>query len=71
VVTKTIVVVNRHRIRANKAGADDPVFRCSRGKYGKPWYEKEFRFTGSVKLVENREKPLPCGATVWLECDDS
>jgi hypothetical protein len=64
----TIVVVNRHRLRANKKnGTNDPVFRCSIGKYGNPWYAHDVVFDKPGKLVYDPEHPLPCGATVWFE----
>jgi len=62
------VVVNRHRIRSNrKNDAYEPVFRVSNGKYGKPLYAVQVSFPEGAVLTEDRQNPLPCGATVWIE----
>jgi len=63
-------VVNRHRVQSNrKYGTQEPVFRLSRGKNGRPWYQSKVNITAG-RLVEDREHPLPCGATVWLESEE-
>lgn len=62
------VVVNRHRVQSNrKFNENEPVFRISRGKYGKPIYACQVEFPGGATLTENKLEPLPCGATVWIE----
>lgn len=64
------VVVNRHKVAANrKNGTEDPVFRVSNGKYGKPRYLSKISFT-KCTVVEDKTHPLPCGATVWIEAED-
>lgn len=63
-----IVTVRRDRIRDNrKRGYRDPIFRVSLGRHGKPWYAKSLSFPSGCELVYNPEKPLKCGATVWIE----
>jgi hypothetical protein len=44
-----------------------PVIRISKGKYGNPKYVNEFEFDGKGKLIYSPDKPLPCGATCWIE----
>ena len=62
------IVVNKHRVQSNrKYGTNDPVFRISKGKYGKPTYGVEVEFPEGSRLVEDVQNPLPCGATVWIE----
>jgi hypothetical protein len=67
-----VVVVNRHRVAANRRRTDghrDPVFRISRGKSGKPTYAHQLLLDGDVVLVYSPDRPLPCGAHVWAEAD--
>lgn len=64
------VVVNRHRVAANRKAAPGdrtPVFRIARGKHGKPHYADRVSFPQGAELVYDLDHPLPCGATVWLE----
>lgn len=63
------VVVNRHRVAANRKAAPGdrtPIFQIARGKHGKPHYAR-VSFPQSAELVYDLEHPMPCGATVWLE----
>lgn len=71
---KTYVVVNRHKIAANrKNGTMDNPIRVSVGKRGKPRYAKALVLVlhggGIAKLIYDPDHPMPCGATVWLEVD--
>jgi hypothetical protein len=62
------VVVNKHRVRSNKnTGMNEPVFRVSKGKHGKPYYAREVQFPAEARLVYDPEHPMPCGASVWIE----
>jgi hypothetical protein len=61
------VHVNQHIIKANKFSVipKPPLtVKTSRGN------EKasEVVFTGPAKLVYRPDKPLDCGAHVWIEC---
>lgn len=70
-MSKTIIVVNRHRVRSNRSnnrGELQPPIRVSKGKYGAPKYFTEFPVSG--KIVYSPNNPLPCGATVWIECNE-
>ena len=63
---KTIVHVNMHVIRSNhKTGAREPVLTVKQGKSNR--YAHEVLFTGPVKCVYSPDKPLSCGARVWME----
>lgn len=63
-----IIVINRHIIRANKKNnTRKPPIRVSRTKYSKPVYYKELTLPVGCKVIYNPDKPLPCGATVWIE----
>lgn len=60
--------VNQHNIRANKkAGNDDlPVITIKHGN-GVNTYCDEVEIEGPSKVVYRPEKPLSCGARVWVE----
>lgn len=68
---KTIIHVNQHVIRANKKnGEENPVLTCK--TYKENIYAKELEIldeSGNVvaKVVYSPDKPLSCGARVWIE----
>lgn len=68
---KTIIHVNQSVIRANKKnGEENPVLTCK--TYKENIYAKEIEIldeSGSVvaKVVYSPDKPLSCGARVWIE----
>ena len=70
---KTIVHVNQHRIRSNiKAEKKEPVLTTKTYKENK--YSNTVQIvddTGKViaELVYSPDKPLSCGARVWLQAD--
>ena len=64
------VVVNKHQVAANRRKPPEdhkPVFRVSKGRTGHPWYAGELTIEGPARLVYCPDRPLPCGASVWLE----
>jgi hypothetical protein len=62
----TRIHVNRHRIDANrKHGRTDPVITVKRGKEN--LYGATVEILGPSKIVYRPEKPLSCGAKVWIE----
>ena len=63
------VNVNRNVIAANrKNGTNEPPFSIYRS--GKRVERAlEVRLEGDVRLVYRPDKPLNCGATVWLEAE--
>lgn len=67
---KTIIHVNQHNIRANAKGADLPVITCK--NYKKNTYANEVIIYGqdgkeAARVVYSPDKPLSCGARVWIE----
>jgi hypothetical protein len=63
---KTLVHVNQHVIKANsKSGARDPVLTVK--TYKDNTYAHEVHINGPCKVVYSPDKPLSCGAKVWIE----
>lgn len=66
----TIIHVNQHVIHKNKkTGEREPPIAVRKGKYGKSKYTNEF-IIDKIRVIYSPDKPLPCGATVWIEIDD-
>lgn len=66
---KTIIHVNRHRIAANKkTGLNLPVITAK--TYKKNQYGNEVIINGPCRLVYRPDKPLSCGATVYIIVED-
>ena len=58
--------VNQHVIKANaKSGERNPVFTIKHG--GKNTYATRVKVKGEMELVYSPDKPLSCGAKVWIE----
>lgn len=65
---KTKIHVNQHVIKSNsKTGANDPVLTVKTYKDNR--YAHEVRILGESKVVYSPDKPLSCGAKVWIETD--
>jgi hypothetical protein len=63
---KTIIHVNQHVIKANrKNGVEDPVLTVKTYKENR--YAHEVEILGPSKIVYSPDKPLSCGAHVWIE----
>jgi hypothetical protein len=63
---KTIIHVNQHVIKANrKNGVEDPVLTVKTYKENR--YAHEVEIEGPSKIVYSPDKPLSCGAHVWIE----
>ena len=63
---KTIIHVNQHIVKANaKNGTTDPVLTVK--TYKKNTYAHEVEIKGESKVVYSPDKPLSCGARVWIE----
>ena len=63
---KTIIHVNQHVIKANaKSGANDPVLTIKDYKDNR--YAHAVDIKGPSKIVYSPDKPLSCGAKVWIE----
>jgi len=60
--------VNMHKVRANKKhGTNEPVLTIKEGKSNT--YCHEVDILGPSKLIYRPDKPLSCGARVWIETD--
>lgn len=65
---KTIIHVNQHKIRANAAtGERKPVLSIK--TYKSTQYGNEVEINGPCRIVYRPDKPLSCGARVWIETD--
>ena len=65
---KAQIHINMHTIRANKKhGNRDPVITCK--TYKSNTYGHEVDISGPSKVVYSPDKPLSCGARVWIETD--
>ena len=63
---KTIIHVNQHAIRRNiNADSLEPVLTVK--TYKSNVYAHEVLVKGDSRIVYNPEKPLSCGARVWIE----
>jgi len=63
---KTIIHVNQHVIKANrKEGRTDPVLTVK--TYKSNTYAHEVAIHGPSTVVYSPDKPLSCGAHVWIE----
>ena len=63
---KTIIHVNQHNIRRNIKSADKlPVLTVK--TYKSNTYANEVQIDGPSRVVYSPDKPLSCGARVWIE----
>lgn len=66
---KTIIHVNQHVIRANiKKDEREPVLTVK--TYKSNTYAHEVNITGPAKVIYSPDKPLSCGARVWIETEE-
>ena len=70
---KTRIHVNQHNIRANAKGANLPVITVKDYLNNRKSNTAEIKHKGVVvaRVVYSPDKPLSCGAKVWVEteCD--
>ena len=65
---RTIVHVNQHHVRSNATkGTDLPVLTVKTYRSNRYAYEVDIK--GPSRLVYSPDKPLSCGARVWLETE--
>lgn len=65
---KTIVHVNQHAIRRNlKTGEREPVLTVK--TYKSNTYAHSVEIEGPSRIVYSPDKPLSCGARVWIETE--
>ena len=67
---KTKIHVNQHIIKSNrKKDLEEPVFTVKQGSGRPTRYAKGVIIDGPSQLVYRPNKPLSCGAHVWIETD--
>ena len=68
---KTKIHVNQHNIRANSKGADLPVITVKDYKMNRKTNMAELVYGDEVvaRVVYSPDKPLSCGAKVWIETE--
>lgn len=65
---KTIIHVNQHVIKANRKNNEtNPVLTVK--TYKTNTYAHTVAINGPSKVVYNPDKPLSCGAHVWIETE--
>ncbi len=65
---KKRIHVNQHIIKKNaKEGTTDPVLTVK--TYKENHYAHEVEIDGPSKVVYSPDKPLSCGAKVWIETE--
>ena len=65
---KTRIHVNQHKIRSNKKhNLNDPVITVKTSKSNT--YAHEVEVLGPSKIIYSPDKPLSCGARVWIETE--
>jgi hypothetical protein len=65
---KTRIHVNQHKIRSNKKyNLNDPVITVKTSKSNT--YAHEVEVLGPSKIIYSSDKPLSCGARVWIETE--
>jgi len=63
---KTIIHVNQHVIKRNsKLGENNPVLTVK--TYNSNTYAHEVEIQGPSRIIYSPDKPLSCGARVWIE----
>tara|TARA_R100001143_G_C3346507_1_gene127081 strand:+ start:593 stop:811 length:219 start_codon:yes stop_codon:yes gene_type:complete len=66
---KKFIHINQHIIKSNaKTGQRDPVITVK--TYKDNTYGHEVYVDGPCKIVYSPDKPLSCGAKVWIETQD-
>ena len=60
--------INQHKIRSNKKNnTNEPVITVKTSKSND--YGHEVEILGPSKIVYSPDKPLSCGARVWIETE--
>jgi hypothetical protein len=66
---KKKIHINQHKIRSNKKNnTEEAVITVKTSKSNT--YAKEVDILGKSKLVYRPNKPLSCGARVWIETEE-
>lgn len=65
---KTRIHVNQHKIKSNKKNnLKEPVITVKTSKSN--IYANEVEIKGPSKVIYSPDKPLSCGAKVWIETE--
>ena len=65
---KTRIHVNQHKIRSNKKyNLNEPVITVKTSKSNT--YGHQVNILGPSKVIYSPDKPLSCGAKVWIETE--
>ena len=65
---KKVIHVNQHVIKSNrKTGERKPPLTVK--TYKSNDYTKSVVINGPCRVIYSPDKPLPCGATVWIETE--
>ena len=65
---RTRIHVNQHKIRSNKKyNLNEPVITVKTSKSNTNGHEVEV--LGPSKIIYSPDKPLSCGARVWIETE--
>jgi len=65
---KKRIHVNQHKIRSNKKhNLNEPVITVKTSKSND--YGHEVEILGPSKVIYSPDKPLSCGARVWIETE--
>lgn len=66
---KKRIHINQHKIKSNKKnGTKEPVITVKTSKSNN--YAHEVTIEGPSKVIYSPDKPLPCGARVWIETEE-
>jgi len=65
---KTRIHINQHHIRSNKKN-DTSLPVISVKTYKSNRYAHHVTINGPSQVIYAPDKPLSCGARVWIECD--
>ena len=66
---KKRIHINQHKIRSNKKNnLKEPVITVKTSKSND--YATGVEIKGPSKIIYSPDKPLPCGARVWIETDE-
>ena len=67
---KKRIHINQHVIRANKKnGTNDPAITVK--TYKENLYAHHVEIGGPSSVIYSPDKPLSCGARVWIETDET
>lgn len=65
---RTIIHVNQHVIKRNaKTGDREPTLTVKQGRTNT--YAQEVIINGPSRVIYSPDKPLSCGAKVWIETE--